>query len=287
MKNYQFLALFLLFSFPTFLFSQFTIQGKVTDTQSGTPIPFVNLGIKRLATGSVSDEAGFYQLSLKKARPDDRVTISSIGYRSKELSLAALKQSPDIELQPQAYTIPKIELSAKKLDGKTITIGNTKRKRKLSIGFANSQLGTEIGALLPIKKETWIKSAHFVVNRGNKDSLLFRLNIFQYQNGQLGENLVRENILLPAPTQKGLMSIDLEKYNLVTDQPVLLSLQWIKAYQGEGELLITFNAQKSGARDNLFIKASSVSDFQMISESFPGAPKYEACFYITGQQVKK
>jgi hypothetical protein len=287
MKDHQLIVLLLFFSLPTFLFSQMTIRGKVLDAQSGDPIPFVNMGIKRLATGSVSDEAGFYQLFLENARPDDLVTISSIGYQSRELSLSALKSAPDIELQPQAYTIPNIELSAKKLDGKIITIGNSKRKRILSVGFANSQLGTEIGALLPIEKETWIKSAHFVVNRGSQDSLLFRLNIFRYENGRLGENLVRENILVPAPSRKGLMSVDLEKYNLVTDQPILLSLQWIRAYENDGKLLITFNAQKSGARDNLFIKASSVSDFQKTSQSFPGAPKYEACFYITGQQVKK
>ncbi len=288
MNNNQLFLFLFLFSFtPFFLFSQNIIQGKIIDAQTGSPVPFVNIGIKSLGSGSVSDEVGVFQLSIEKAKPDDLVSISSIGYEGRELSVSSLKENPVIQLSAVTYTIDKVELLAKQWSSKTITIGNDKRKRKQSVGFANSQLGTEIAALLPIEQETWIKSAHFIVNRGSRDSLLFRLNIFQYENGQKGDNLVRENILLPAPTKKGLMSIDLEKYNLVTDQPILLSLQWIKAYEKTDKLLITFNAQKAAAKENLYLKHSSVTGFSKISEAFPGAPKYELCFYIKGQEVKR
>jgi len=284
MKILNLLLVFILA--PLFLHSQVTIQGKILDASDRSPISFVNIGIKALANGTVSDENGQYLLSINNAGPQDVVTISAIGFEAQELPLKDLMQKKDVLLQPKAYDIEGIELSARQWNAEEILIGNDQEKRKQSIGFANSVLGTEIGGLLEIDKETWIKSAHFVVNRGSKDSMLFRLNVYEFENEKLGENLLQENVLIAAPRGKGLLSIDLEKYNLVADKNILLSLQWIKAYEKNGELLITFNAQTSGRRNNLFIKPTSVSDFGRISEAFPGAPKYELCFYIKGQQVK-
>ncbi len=279
----SFLFLFLLNT----TFTQVNIEGKIVDAATQDPIPFVNIGIKKLATGTVTDEEGNYILTLKKETNNEMVTISSIGYVSKQIQLQDLMKKPKVELEARPYEAPMVELSAKKLLKKEITIGNDQVKRDNSVGFGGSQLGTEIGALLPIVKETWLKSAHFVVNRTNGDKLLFRLNIYKYQNEKVGDNLLSENILVEAPLQKGVLNVDLSDYNILVDQDIILSLQWIKDYDGKGEVIISFNANRSKKHNNFFLKNTSVSDYKRVSTSIRAAPKMALCFYVIGQQVKE
>ncbi len=268
------------------LFSQKGVSGLVLDAVTQQPIPFVNIGIKKLSTGTVTDEKGQFTLQADQAKPNDMVTISALGYANQEVSWAQLMKKRTIALQARPYKLQGIELSAKKLLKKEVVIGNDQTKRDHSVGFGSSQLGTEIAALLPIEKETWIKSAHFVVNRSKSANLLFRLNIYEVEEGRIGNNLVPENILVNSPTEKGVLEIDLSAYNLYVQKDILLSLQWVKDYDGEGEVLISFNANKAGRKNNLYMKTTSVSDFEKVSESMRRAPKYAICFYITGQQVE-
>ena len=97
-RLYLFLCAILL---PSLLFSQTTIRGKILDAASKDPIPFVNIGIKALANGTVSDENGVYQLSLLKASPQQIVTISAIGYESKTIPMEELKKSPIFTFKPE------------------------------------------------------------------------------------------------------------------------------------------------------------------------------------------
>ncbi len=275
----------LLFSAPI-LFSQKGISGLILDAVTQQPIPFVNIGIKKLSTGTVTDEEGRFTLQAAQAGSTDLVTISAIGYANQEVSWAELMKKQTIYLKPRPYDLQGVELSAKKLLKKDMIIGNNQQKRDHNVGFGSSQLGTEIAALLPIEKETWIKSAHFVINRTSGAQLLFRLNIYQVEEDTIGAPLLKENLLIEAPGEKGVLDIDLSKYNLYVRGDILLSLQWVKDYDGNGEVLISFNANKAGQRNNLFMKTTSVSDFVKVSDSLKGAPKYAVCFYITGRQVE-
>jgi len=58
------------------------VQGKVLDEQTNEPLPFVNIGIKGLPTGTFSDNNGFYQLEL--TRGDIVLIISCVGYEKQE-----------------------------------------------------------------------------------------------------------------------------------------------------------------------------------------------------------
>lgn len=77
------------------LFAQNTIQGKVTDGESGDGLPGVSIVIKGTATGTTSDLDGNYSLT---ASSTDILVFSFIGYESQEI-LVGSRSSIDLTLQ--------------------------------------------------------------------------------------------------------------------------------------------------------------------------------------------
>ncbi|GJM32557.1 MAG: hypothetical protein DHS20C18_15580 [Saprospiraceae bacterium] len=258
-------------------------HGKILDAVTKDPVPFVNIGFKKLAVGTVSDEAGNFELKI--ASQNDSVSISSIGYYELNIVGSDLLKAEEIELVPRQYAIPEVEITAEILEETAVVLGYNSDEKKQSVGFGSRQLGTEIGALIKIEKETYLKSAHFILNHAKGDSLLFRVNIYDFQDGKVGENLLKQNVIITTPQKKGTLDVDLTEYGIVTDHDVLLSLEWIKNDQGSGNVGITFQAKKSRSLDNFYNKETSFADFRKLSDLFPSAPHFYVGFYVVAKQV--
>ncbi len=263
--------------------AQSIITGKVIEAGTGSPLPYVNIGIKKQARGTVSDEKGNYQLEIQ--HPDDIVTFSSIGYQDKNIRIAELEQHPNVELMPRSYDLREIEVRPEKQFETDIVLGKKIEKRKHSVGFGSSQLGTEIGALINIRKKTLLETAHFTLNHAKGDSMYFRVNIYDAGQGRIGENLLRENIIIATTQQSGTISVDLPGSGIVVKDDILLALQWIRDDDGQGNVGVTFRAEKSGAA-NLYTKIASIGSFRKTSDAFPGAPKLLLSFYLSGKTME-
>ena len=201
MKN---LIVFIFFLSTTFqLSSQITLEGTVVEVDSKDPIPYSNIGIVQLAKGTVSDIYGRYVLDAEKEA--DVVIFSSLGYESKEYTVNELQQMDTVYLSPISYDVDVITIEAQKFQSKEIQLGVKNKKRGHSIGFGSPQLGTEIGAAIRIKKQTYVKSANFVLNHAKGDSLLFRVNIYDFKEGKVGENILKENIFIRERQKKGVV----------------------------------------------------------------------------------
>ena len=90
------------------IFSQeLIIQGKVTDANSGDPIPFANVTIKGVAVGTNTDFDGKYKLKLQK--PFETLVASYIGYKSKEKKLTkAPTQIIDFQLTEEVQNLQEV-----------------------------------------------------------------------------------------------------------------------------------------------------------------------------------
>ena len=264
-------------------FAQETIQGIVIDSDTKEPVPFVNIGITLSMTGTVSDENGQYQLRIPSLM--DVVAFSSIGYQTENIEAGKLIENGEINLRPKPYDIPTIELNATGFP-EEVTLGAKLEEQGHSIGFGSSELGAEIGAHIGIDKETYIKSAHFPINHASGDSLLFRVNLYDFQNEKAGENLLPQNVIISAVQKKGMIDVDLSEFNLITANDVLLSLEWIKDDNGKGNVGITFRSKKSRRDNNLYTKYTSQAPFSKLSDLAPRAPKLELGFYLTGKQER-
>lgn len=274
---YKVIIIFLLLGWTGFLQAQTTLSGRVIEAETGDPIPYVNIGIKALAIGTVSNAEGRFELKLTSS--DAVVTFSAIGYEAVDISAKELQTQAEIALIRKRYQMPLVKVTATQFTEDKI-FGERNDKRGLSIGFGSQELGSEIGALIELGAPTLIKSANFVLNHAQGDSILFRVNIYDYQNEQIGENLLREAILIRTAQRKGLITVDLSAYDLVLDGVVLLSLEWIHDDEGKGNVGITFDTKKGKSLKGVYVKHTSLSDFNKLDYK----KNLKPCFYLVGKQ---
>ena len=87
------------------------IMGKVIDSETKEPIPFVSIYFKGTSIGSISDFNGEYALETMHA--GDSLTASSIGYNPQVKEIFKNRfQTVDFELSPNSYTLNEVVIVA-------------------------------------------------------------------------------------------------------------------------------------------------------------------------------
>ncbi len=97
--------LFLLFFFQALSsFGQFTIKGKVTDAETGDPIPFAAVLLKGTSIGQNTDFEGNYEI--KTASLSDSIQASYLGFLTQAKPLGqALDQTINFQLRPSDFEL--------------------------------------------------------------------------------------------------------------------------------------------------------------------------------------
>lgn len=257
--------------------AQIRISAVIADELSHRPIPYVNVGIIDLSRGTVSDHAGRFWLHADTK--EDMVSISSIGFKKMKLNADELVRIDTIYLQRERYELAAVTVVGDKLD-KEVVLGTRNEKRGHSVGFGSTQLGTEIGSIIEVSEPTFIKTANFVLNHAKGDSLYLRLNFYDFSGEEVGEKLVRENVLVREKQRKGTISVDMKPYNLVLENDVLVTLEWLKNFNETGNKGITLDTQRSRRMSGVYIRYSSHGDFVKMPHKLSLKP----CFYLEGIQ---
>ncbi|WP_158278669.1 carboxypeptidase-like regulatory domain-containing protein [Rhodohalobacter mucosus] len=279
---------FLLFSVLAFatvtqaIFAQSSLEGTTLNAESGEPLPYVNIGIPARGTGTVSDGSG--RFSLTYAADTDSVIFSAIGFETAILTAIELLKTPEIRLTPAVYEMEDVVVTGTLSENSDI-YGHRLRRQGDNIGFGSTQLGTQIGARIEIRRPVQIQSAHFMVNRAGADSMLFRVNVYSLNEGLNGQNLLPENVIVEAPSEPGVMSVDLEPYDIIVNDDVLLSLEWIEAVNVPDDELqnISFRAARTGRNPNMLLKSTSHAPFRSYDDLVP----YRLGFYLTGSRFRE
>ena len=112
MKKNIFIILLLIFETIS-AFSQIgvVITSKIVDKETNEPLVFANVAIKKLSTGTFTDENGYFTLTIPKSSINDTLTISFIGYETLNLKISQIKNE-DILLTPKVNMIEEIAIVA-------------------------------------------------------------------------------------------------------------------------------------------------------------------------------
>ena len=129
--------LLLLYLLPCVAWAQETIvTGKITDANSGDPIPYVNVIFIGTTTGVTTDFDGNYEI--KTANPSDSIIASYIGYKpKKKLVNKGVKQTINFQLEEDVTSLQEVvfvagENPAFEVLRKVVKNKNNNDKRKLS-----------------------------------------------------------------------------------------------------------------------------------------------------------
>ncbi len=278
MRKLPLTIILLVLTIPTAV-AQVNIKGRILEAGTQIAIPYVNIGVEGQKFGTVSDGKGYFSLDLPST--EFTLTFSAIGFDSKNLPAIDLQNNRFIELTAKAYAMPSVEISAQRM-GEERIFGVKNKTRGRSVGYGSRQLGAEIGAVIPIEGPTYIKSAHFMLNHAQGDNLLFRVNLYDFKDGRVGENLLLENVLIQTQQERGELKVDLTSLNLVIERPVLLSLEWIKDDKGAGNVGITFDTKKIAKLNGVYTKHTSQAPWELMLY-IPA--KTKLCFYLIGREL--
>lgn len=92
-------------------FAQTVVKGKVTDAQSGDPIPFANLIFKGTTIGTNTDFEGNF--SLKSTVPVDSLVVSYLGYKTRTKKVqSGVTQTINFQLEEEATSLQEIVFEA-------------------------------------------------------------------------------------------------------------------------------------------------------------------------------
>jgi len=220
----------------SYLYAQ-TIRGRVVDSLN-IPIQYTSIGIQGQNIGTVSDENGYFSLALPPLQEDSKIIISNIQYKPKEYTLKdfvrLINTKKQIVLEENKRFLDEVVVTPQQL--KKAVLGNKVTSSRIEAGFKNNELGSEVGVKIKIKnKPTYIDSFNFSITSCEYDSLFFRFNIYDIKNGIPNKNLLSENIYFSTEKKKGKITVDLTEYDIVVDQDIIITIEYIKEL-GKGGL---------------------------------------------------
>jgi len=213
-----------------------TITGYIFDKETNLPLLYVNIGFVEKAVGTVSDENGKFRLTFdtRKINFEAILQISSIGYETIKLKASkfygAISKNNKIYLKPKPYVLDEVVIS--NTERKEKRVGSSKRKEN-SIGYwlNKEALGGEIATKINIKnKNSKLHNLKFYVVKNNSGSIKVRVNIYEYNNGMPGKNLLKDNIYHTISKLFGEEVINLEPYNIIVNDSIVVSIELVKVY---------------------------------------------------------
>lgn len=224
--------LLLLFATNYFATGQIFVRGQICDSLTRQGVPYCAIVAQSINYGTMTDTAGFFTLKL----PDScsynlQLSISSLGYETKNRKLKNIVDSSITFISPASYQIPAITISSKKL--KRISLG---AKKSSAISGSFGTLSSEIlQVALYIPNETnrkgWLSTISFHIDgeRGVSDAA-FRLRIFEKTDNSEapGNDLLTKTVLVNGSKKGGWVIVDVDSLSIIFPKDGLfVGFEWL------------------------------------------------------------
>lgn len=209
--------------------TEFLIHGIVADSKNREALAYVNIGIPGKNMGTVSSPKGRFQFSISEELKNESIQFSMAGYLGTSIPVRKFlnRDSLTVFLDENNAVLNEVTISRKSF--KLKNFGNRTTSHLISFGFPLKNLGGEIAIKINLgKKPVWLKYFHFNISYNRLDTAVFRLNIYNFRDGNPFENILRKNILVPVGKQSGPYSINLSDYKIYLKDDILLSLEWVE-----------------------------------------------------------
>jgi hypothetical protein len=211
--------------------NSFQTQGIIVDSTSYNTIEFVCVGIIGKDVGTISNEMGFYNLTIPKQYFNDTITFSRIGYQTKFVIAKDLIERKNIKtvLIPKNTELGEVLISSKGTKAKTK--GNTSRSRSFVMAISSGSVGSEVGTVIHLPNDSvFIKDLNFHILSDKPDSVKFRLNIYGFNKG-VGDNIINKSIYFTISNKYiGDFKVDLRKYHLYLSGKIFISVEPISVF---------------------------------------------------------
>ena len=236
MKKLIYLIILLFFGHGLYAQNRISIKAFVLNSKTQKPIEYVNIGFLNKSIGTVSNSKGLFNLKFdeNKITETDKLQFSVIGYETKQFTLPQLfkilSDNNKLYLNPINYVLEEVFLKNEKR--KKIHLGNKQYNlKKMGYWKDNKGLGGEIATRIIVKKKrTRLLNLSFNIIENLSDSLLIRINVYQYKKRYPQENVLNKNIYHTISKKKGVETINLKPYNIIVSNDIVVSIELIEVY---------------------------------------------------------
>lgn len=206
-----------------------SFTGVVLDNETGEPIQYASVGVLMKGIGTVTDLTGSFTLSLQHASPFDTLRISRVDYLHYDILVKDVVPGQIIRLSQKVTLLEEVSIVDKKLKRKKI--GSRTEANFLTSGFDWKDLGGEVGNQLNIKDKMYFEKLYYYLRHNSFDTVVFRVNIYSVARNNPGKFLLNQNITSQVTMKRtGWIEVDLNHYNLVFREDVIVTLELIGRY---------------------------------------------------------
>jgi len=202
-------------------------------SENKSSIAYANIGFVGTSIGTVSNTKGQFELYFIKPNFEGKtLKISHVGFETVEIIYHQDFTLDTIYLTKKAHEINEITIISNSLKEKTIGFNKpeTILKNNFSIGNQpNQNLGAEVARKFPLNKGyNFLKEFKFFIQANNFDSCLFRLNVYNFENGFPNDLINTKPIFIQVENSyTGWFSVDLSTYQVVAHNDIVVGIEWI------------------------------------------------------------
>ncbi len=189
------------------------IKGTIQDSTTKEPIPYVNIWIEGLESGTTADENGNFLLP--EADTSKKLLFNTVGYAPIYINIGDLNGI--VYLVPKPIELDEITIANHKTGKHKLVINPLKRLKKTETHHSGSH-ARMMARYIPYKSEyeatPYINQVRFPVHKYKK-AFTFNLRLYSVnEDGVPGEPIYDDNILVTIPPDKKEISIDLSTLNI-------------------------------------------------------------------------
>lgn len=174
-----------------------TISGKIINSVTDEPVPYVNVGLQNTMVGVASNAEGNFTLRITKEMVDRNIFFSALGFRNDTFPVSNLfgREFALIKLQPQSYSITDIDI-----EGRSQVIKRILRMASQNVAYNYLAGPFNLTAAYKHRKQI----ADSVISQQNMDVLIYdktgyaepsKLDAYINRNYSLNKNSVKNNDL--------------------------------------------------------------------------------------------
>ncbi len=228
----RFLLFFMLFVVQLKAQQEVLFEGKVYDSKTKEPIPYVNLSFLNTLKGTSTDDNGYFFLDIPTAYLNKQVHISSLGYKDSIVVAKSIYEAKQFNLVEESFELDEVVLVKSYGDSEVL---NPISSYSLTSGFSSSSTPWVLALYFPnigaVKKYINKITIFFQQNKKyNREASKFRLRIYDVDpvTKKPNKDILRKSVVLESHKEKDYVSIDLSAFNIkVPNEGVYVGLEWL------------------------------------------------------------
>ncbi len=166
--------------------------------ENGSPVPYAHVYLSTVQQGTLTDEAGRFELPWKELAASTPIVFSCLNYEDFESTVGEVRGAGDaactITMRSKAYELGGVEVLADRMNFAAKKLGVPPPGRFSRTGYNFPGRGWELGVLIENDGRCRLRDINLFISNVKVDSFHVEINLYDYTDGAIGDKLQSERI---------------------------------------------------------------------------------------------